>query len=166
MAHLKQEQVQRRYDFRCGYCGVSETSSGGVLTIDHFHPVSKNGDDSDNNLVYACNRCNQFKSDFFPDPATSTPEHRLLHPLLDDAKLHFREDDHGHLQALSVTGLFHIRKLRLNRPQLVDYRLIKQEERLWQERVQRLERMIGNVNVSVEELRELSERLSKDTGDS
>ena len=88
MAHPKQDQVRRRYDFRCGYCGVSETDSGGELTIDHFRPISINGDDSDDNLVYACNRCNQFKSDFFPDPATSAPEYRLLHPLLDDAKLH------------------------------------------------------------------------------
>ena len=41
-------------NFRCGYCGVSETSSGGELTIDHYRPVSQNGDDSDDNLVYAC----------------------------------------------------------------------------------------------------------------
>jgi hypothetical protein len=93
------------------------------------------------------------------------PEHRLLHPLLDDVKLHLWEGDYGRLQALSVTGLFHIRKLRLNRPQLVEYRLIKQEELLWQEYVQRFERMLGDVNVSVEELRELSERLGKDIGD-
>ena len=159
MAHPKQEQVRQSYRFRCGYCGVSETGSGGELTIDHFRPVSKGGDDRDDNLVYACNRCNQFKSDFFPDPATSAPEHRLLHPLLDNAELHFREDDYGRLQALSATGLFHIRKLRLNRPQLVEYRRIKQEERLWQERIQHLERMLDDVNVSVEELRELSERL-------
>ncbi len=165
MAHPKHEQVRQRYNFCCGYCGVSETSSGGELTIDHFGPVSKNGDDSDANLVYACSRCNLFKSDFFPDPATSAPEHRLLHPLLDNTELHFREDDYGRLQSLSVTGLFHIRKLRLNRPQLVDYRLMKQEERLWQERIQHLERMLGDVNVSIEELRELSERLRQDIGD-
>ncbi len=126
--------------------------------------MSKNGDDSDNNLVYACNRCNQFKSDFFPNPASSTPELRILHPLLDEVKLHFREDDYGLLHGLSVTGLFHIRKLRLNRPQLVEYRRIKQEEQLWHERVHRLERMLGNVNLSVEELRELLERLNKDIG--
>src|SRR5437879_3492537 len=123
MAHPKQEQVRQRYAYRCGYCGVSETSSGGELTIDHFRPVSQSGDDSDDNLVYACNRCNQFKSDFFPDPAASAPEHRLLHPLLDDVRLHLWEDAYGRFQALTATGLFHIRKLRLNRPQLVGYRL-------------------------------------------
>ncbi len=165
MAHPKQDQVRQRYDFRCGYCGVSETSSGGELTIDHFRPVSRNGDDSDDNLVYACNRCNQFKSDFFPDLSTSAPEHRLLHPLLDDVNLHFREDDYGRLQALNVTGLFHIRKLRLNRSQLVEHRLTHQEERLWQERIQHLEQMLDDVNVSVRELRELAERLRQDTGD-
>jgi len=165
MAHPKLEQVRQRYGFRCGYCGVSEASSGGELTIDHFRPVSQNGDDSDDNLVYACHRCNQFKSDFFPDPETTAPEHRLLHPLLDDMRLHLWEDADGLFQALTPTGLFHIRKLRLNRPQLVRYRLMKQDELRWQEYVQRLERTLEEVNVDVNELRELSERLRRDIED-
>jgi hypothetical protein len=36
---------------------------------------------------------------------------------------------------------------------------------LWHEYVQRLERLLGEVNASVEELRELSKRLGKDTGE-
>ena len=84
---------------------------------------------------------------------------------MDDVTLHYREDDQGRLQALSATGLFHIQKLRLNRPQLVEHRRIQQEERLWQERIERLERMLGDVNVSVEELRELAERLRMSSDD-
>jgi hypothetical protein len=58
MAHPRHEEVRERYGRCCGYCGVSETETGGELTIDHFRPVSASGDDSADNLVYACFRCN------------------------------------------------------------------------------------------------------------
>lgn len=165
MAHPKHEQVRLRFRFCCGYCGVSETDSGGELTVDHFQPVCADGDDSDDNLVYACNRCNLFKGDYFPDSAASAQGFRILHPLLDTVSLHLREDDQGRLQAFSPTGLFHIRKLRLNRPQLVDYRITKQEERLWQERLERLEQALIDVNRSLEDLRELTDRLRDEAGE-
>ena len=34
------ESVRALYDFRCGYCGVTETESGGQLEIDHFPDVT------------------------------------------------------------------------------------------------------------------------------
>ena len=48
------ESVRALYDFRCGYCGVTETESGGQLEIDHFLPRSHGGKDTLDNLVYAC----------------------------------------------------------------------------------------------------------------
>jgi HNH endonuclease len=54
MAHPRHEEVRGRYHNRCGYCSVSETETGGELTIDHFQPVSAGGNDSDDNLVYCC----------------------------------------------------------------------------------------------------------------
>jgi len=165
MAHSKHEHIRRLYNGCCGYCGVSETGSGGELTIDHYRPVSKQGDDSDDNLVYACNRCNLYKSDFFPAPTLDAPERRLLHPLLDDTRLHFREDDQGRLQALTVTGEFHIQKLRLNRSQLVELRFARQNAALRQEQIQRLERLLEDVNAGLSEVREMAARLTKDAGD-
>ena len=44
--------VRDRAQARCEYCGVSETDTGGELTIDHFKPVSIGGTDSDENLFY------------------------------------------------------------------------------------------------------------------
>ncbi len=38
--------VRSRAAFACEFCGVTETDAGGELTIDHFQPVSKGGDDS------------------------------------------------------------------------------------------------------------------------
>ncbi|WP_437808131.1 HNH endonuclease [Sorangium sp. So ce1078] len=46
--------VRVAFGGRCGYCGVSETSVGGELEIDHFHPLAAGGSDDIENLVYAC----------------------------------------------------------------------------------------------------------------
>ncbi len=88
MAHPKLPAVRERYVFRCGYCGVSEADVGGELTVDHFRPVSAGGDDDDENLVYACVRCNQYKGALSPEATDPAQERRLLHPLRDDRAAH------------------------------------------------------------------------------
>lgn len=52
--------VLRRDRDRCGYCG------GHATTIDHVLPRSRGGDDSWENLVAACLRCNNKKGDRTP----------------------------------------------------------------------------------------------------
>jgi len=52
--------VLRRDAHRCGYCGKAAT------TIDHILPRSRGGADSWENLVAACLRCNNIKSDRTP----------------------------------------------------------------------------------------------------
>jgi hypothetical protein len=124
MAHPWHEEVRRRYGFRCGYCGVSETDTGGELTVDHHQPVAADGDDSDENLVYACFRCNTYKGDYFPTPADIQQFRRILHPLRDSLSIHLRENEQtGLLEPLTDTGRFHVLLLRLNRPQLVEHRI-------------------------------------------
>lgn len=123
MAHPKLQTVRERYALCCGYCGVSEADVGGELTVDHFHPVSAGGDDSDANLVYACVRCNQYKGALLPEVTDLAQEQRLLHPLRDDLPVHIRKDEStGYLEGLTATGRFHIAALRLNRPALVVHR--------------------------------------------
>ncbi len=120
MAHPRLQAVRQRYDFRCGYCGVSETDTGGELTVDHFRPVSAGGDDSDDNLVYACVRCNQYKGALLPQAMDIAQQRRLLHPLRDSLPAHLREDAQtGQLEALTETGTFHIEALHLNRAALI-----------------------------------------------
>ncbi len=77
------DSIRALYDFRCGYCGVTETESGGQLEVDHFRPRSRGGKDILDNLVYACPTCNRFKGDYWPAPAAS-PDLMLLHPQQDD----------------------------------------------------------------------------------
>ncbi|MGH9798792.1 MAG: HNH endonuclease, partial [Blastocatellia bacterium] len=55
------ETVRRLYQFRCGYCGVTEVDAGSGLEIDHYLPVSRGGEDLLENLIYCCSACNRFK---------------------------------------------------------------------------------------------------------
>ncbi len=64
------QKVRQKADFKCEYCEISETDSGGELTIDHFKPQSQNGGDEENNLVYCCFRCNLYKSDYWHSEPT------------------------------------------------------------------------------------------------
>ncbi len=118
MREEERETLRRRFQFRCGYCGVSERDTGAALTVDHFQPRSRGGLHESENWVYCCHACNEFKGDFW-DPNSIQ---RILHPLLDALSAHLVEQQDGTLKALSETGAFHIERLHLNREQLVAYR--------------------------------------------
>lgn len=118
MTVSSRRRLRELYQFRCGYCGVSETDMGAELTTDHYHPVSQGGSDDFENLVYCCHACNEFKGDFWQ----AESEERLLHPLHDNVAVHLAENENGTLTGLTQTGRFHIQRLRLNRPPLVAHR--------------------------------------------
>lgn len=54
-------EVFKRDSFECQYCGA--TPPGVLLHCDHIEPVSKGGKTEMDNLVTACEACNQGKSD-------------------------------------------------------------------------------------------------------
>ncbi len=140
MAHAKLDQVRRRYDFRCAYCGVSETDVGSDLTVDHFQPTVGGGDESDDNLIYCCFKCNLYKGDFFPTPEDLQMGRRLLHPLRDNSAAFFRQNMRsGQLEPVNETGRFHLQLLQLNRPALVKFRLRRQLISLLSEKQKLLE---------------------------
>jgi hypothetical protein len=117
--------IRERAHFACEFCGVTETDTGGELTIDHFQPQTKGGTDELDNLLYCCHRCNQYKADYWPvrpdDPILWHPRHFPL-----EAHLLLLAD--GTLYPITATGAFTLRRLRLNRPPLVAYRLQKQAQ--------------------------------------
>ncbi len=113
------QQVRKRANFACEYCGVSEQDTGGELTIDHFRPQSKGGGDEIENLVYCCPRCNLYKSDFWIEPQN---EPNLWNPRQDVIQDHFWQAEDGNLYALTEKGELSIRILKLSRPQLIVYR--------------------------------------------
>lgn len=111
--------VRERANFACEYCGVCETDAGATLTVDHFQPVSRGGNDEPANLVYACPRCNDHKGAWW-SPGSSRS---LWNPRQGPASEHLLKLADGRLIGLTPTGIVTIKLLRLNRPELIAHRL-------------------------------------------
>ncbi|MDX9730726.1 MAG: HNH endonuclease [Bdellovibrionales bacterium] len=58
------ENIYRRDDYRCQYCGESFSTKD--LTLDHVVPASKQGRKDWTNMVTACRRCNHRKANRTP----------------------------------------------------------------------------------------------------
>jgi hypothetical protein len=117
--------IRQRANFACEFCGVTETDTGGELTVDHFHPQTKGGTDELANLLYCCQRCNQYKADYWP---TQPDDPVLWHPRRDPIETHLLLLADGTLYPITATGAFTLQRLRLNRPPLVAYRLRQQSQ--------------------------------------
>jgi len=151
----QRERARQRYSHRCGYCGVHEDDAGASLTIDHHRPSYHGGDDDDDNLVYCFPRCNEHKSHYWHE--VDPPHIRLLHPLRDDLVTHLHAEEDGQLIGLTPEGVFFMQRLRLNRPQLVTYRLNQQEKQNLRaeldadrQRIHELEQRIAKLNAALE----------------
>lgn len=119
------EFVRQRAHSACEYCGLREIDTGNHLTVDHFHPTSKGGDDSPDNLVYCCIHCNQYKRDYWPTLPTQ-PD--LWNPRIEPASMHLLLAEDGTVQPLTPTGRFTIHLLHLNRSAILAYRQKRQQE--------------------------------------
>ena len=64
---MKRLRIYMRDRFRCQYCG--EKKGAGELTLDHILPRSRGGDNSPLNIVTACLKCNNRKSNRTPEEA-------------------------------------------------------------------------------------------------
>ncbi len=62
---LSRKNILRRDNHKCQYCGRSDLT----LTVDHVMPISRAGEDTWENLVCACVKCNNKKGDRTPDEA-------------------------------------------------------------------------------------------------
>jgi hypothetical protein len=151
----ERETLRQQFQFRCGYCGVSERDAGASLTVDHFQPRSRGGLHEPENWVYCCHACNEFKGDTWQP---NSPQ-RVLHPFRDDVAAHFVERADGLLDALSETGAFHIEKRHLNRAQLVAYRMerrlleaARQNQHELIERLRHLEQEVQALTAQLEQL--------------
>ena len=148
--------IRVAYNYRCGYCGVSEISVGGELEIDHFQPSVHDGSDDLDNLVYACTICNRFKGDYWP--LDEAPDNfRLLHPLHNDVSEHITLAANGRLVGKTTRGWFHIRWLHLNRPQLIVWRQLQQQNQMLLEAVENAHLTKTQLQAQIRELeREVS----------
>jgi len=141
------ESIRQRADFACEYCGVTETDTGATLTVDHFQPSVKGGSDNSDNLIYCCHRCNEYKFDYWPQKSDAPA---LWNPRREVAKTHFIESEDGRLIALTETGRFTLRRLRLNRLPLIASRLHrrqKQEEERLLTRLRDVTRILEHLQI-------------------
>ena len=58
LTNAAKEKILIRDKFECQYCGSKE-----FLEIDHIIPLSKGGNNEEENLVTSCHRCNHLKAD-------------------------------------------------------------------------------------------------------
>jgi hypothetical protein len=162
------ERIRQYANFACEFCGVTETDTGGQLTIDHYQPKTKGGNDRFENLLYCCVRCNQYKMDYWP---VHPNDLRLWNPRQEPFSQHFLELEDGTLHPLTLVGTFTLTRLRLNRTPLVAYRLRKRQRdehiRLltrYQELVELLEqlqRQTSTLMIEQQELLQEQQRLLK-----
>ncbi|HZH33343.1 MAG TPA: HNH endonuclease [Pyrinomonadaceae bacterium] len=66
-ATVRRAQIYMRDGYRCQYCG--NTKAAAVLTLDHILPRAQGGTSAPENLVTACERCNQRKGNRTPEQA-------------------------------------------------------------------------------------------------
>jgi HNH endonuclease len=146
------EQVRQRAQYAGEFCGITEIDTGGMLTIDHFQPRTKAGSDELENLIYACITCNQYKQDYWPQTEIAPI---LWNPRQESASQHFVEQEDGQLTALTPTSVFTIKRLRLNRSQLIVARQRRQQqlqvERLLQ-RYRELTTLQAQINIQLTDL--------------
>ena len=143
-------RIRLSYDNSCGYCGVRVSDAGALLTLDHFRPSSKGGDDELDNIVYCCHACNEFKGDYWHEEVAM----RLLHPLFDDVATHYVQSEDARIFALTGRGTNHVERLRLNRPELIAYRLQRQNEAALEEKNQQILQLLDSLRHDNEALRE------------
>lgn len=155
MADELRAQIRERWSARCAYCGVHEDAVGATLTVDHHRPRARGGTSEPENLVYSCARCNEHKGVYWHE--RDPPHIRLLHPGEDDLTQHLRMSDDGRLVDMTPEGEFFVRRLRLNRPQLVAYRRTHRSEAeltaalvSTRQRIKELERMVVDLRAALE----------------
>ncbi len=73
---LSRKNILRRDGHRCQYCGRSDVS----LTVDHVVPKARGGDETWENLVAACVRCNNAKGDRTPVEAHMVLRRKPIRP--------------------------------------------------------------------------------------
>lgn len=100
------QEIREDCQGRCVYCDCHENDLGGsyMMHLDHFRPKGlpqfKHLLYNPNNLVWACSKCNNLKSDKWPahqlDELTFGGE-GFIEPFVDDRKEYFQIADNGEL---------------------------------------------------------------------
>jgi 5-methylcytosine-specific restriction endonuclease McrA len=117
------ERVRQRAGNRCEYCRLSQSGTPyAAFHVEHIIARQHGGSDDEDNLAWACRRCNFHKGPNLAgiDPATDeiVP---LFHPRRDAWDEHFALRG-GLVVGLTPVGRTTVRLLRMNLPARLDLR--------------------------------------------
>jgi len=125
-----------RRDFRrmCAYCERTEAYLGGEehFEVDHFKPtkIANELKCYYPNLYYACRKCNQCKSSKWPSDEQVNIGKVFADPCAEDPYLaHLLERWDGSLTELTACGEYTNGHIRLDRPDVCEWRRLRQKAR-------------------------------------
>lgn len=120
-ARLKQT-VRRRAGLRCEYCHLPEAIAELPFQFDHVIAEQHGGVATEDNLAFACVRCNRYKG---PNLSGIDPESRkltrLFNPRIDAWSKHFAWKG-ASLSARTAIGRTTIAVLQINHPEALNQR--------------------------------------------
>lgn len=123
-------------DFRrmCAYCERTEVFLGGAeqFEIDHFKPQSSFPELRTYypNLYYVCRKCNQYKSSKWPTVQQVSRGEVFADPCVEDPYIaHLLEMWYGELTELTPCGEYTNGHIRLDRPDVCEWRRLRQKAR-------------------------------------
>ena len=130
-SNYREYEPYLRHDFwySCAYCNISEVEAMGIgFNIDHYDPSEKDGnkDDSYNNLMWSCERCNSYKQDLWPPDEARQNGIRYVKLDIEDPRDHF-ESRGIRVVGITKAGEFTEKAIRLNRLQLRRIRQIRRK---------------------------------------
>lgn len=122
VANYRDYKQLLRVDFwySCAYCTMTEVEAQGIrFTIDHYEAQVKVPEKETDygNLLWACDPCNTFKGDLWPDDELTQAGLRFYRPDLDHPEHHFALKGQR-VEGQSPIGEFTVEMLDLNREQL------------------------------------------------
>lgn len=127
----QRQRVATRAQYRCEYCRLHQEYSIKHHQCDHIIPRKHGGNDSDDNLAWACFLCNGSKSSEVAAYDLETGQLiPLFNPRVHDWHQHFFLED-GLIVARTAIGRVTILVLQLNRPDKVEARKILFENGLY-----------------------------------
>ena len=108
--------VSSRAGHICEYCHAPEAVFNLPFEVEHIFPLSRGGNDNENNLALSCRSCNLYKSDSVSSLDEETQiEARLFNPREDVWAEHFTLDRKtGEITGLTSVGKATISRLRIN----------------------------------------------------
>ena len=116
-------ELWEKFKHQCAYCGT-KLYEPLMADVDRFFPKSKYTDfqDATDNLLIACKACSMIKKDQFPLDENGKP--LLLNPLNESFSEHIKQNKNGYLEGLTERGHATIDILQLNRPSLIEQRIL------------------------------------------